>query len=538
MLTRPLTLAMAQARLGQEYFRLWQHFQLRLLGLQTEPVAAPDSGDKRFRNELWQNVPYFDFLKQFYLITSRHIYDQLTSVEGMDERDRVKVDFFTRQFLAAMSPSNFAATNPEVWDQAIKTGGRSLFEGWNNFLRDYDWKTGLLRMKQADVKAFQMGKNIAASAGKVVYQTDLMQLLQFEPTTETVLKRPLLIVPPWINKYYILDLKPTNSFIKWACDQGHTVFVISWVNPDARLAGKGFDSYLSEGTLAAVDAVERQTGERNINAIGYCIGGTLLATTLGYMAGVGDKRIAGATFFTTMTDFANPGELGIFIDEQSVSALECKMSQRGFLEGYEMASAFSMMRSQDVVWPIYINRYLLGKQPPEFDVLYWNSDSTRMPAPMHGFYLRNMYLNNLLREKGGIKILGVPIDLSKVTVPSCFVSTVDDHIAPWKSTYAGARLFGGPVRFILGGSGHVAGIINPPSANKYGFWVNDSLPASADEWFGQAVKHPGSWWPEWHRWAAALDGIRVPSRDPKNGPLPVLENAPGSYCTLRLDAEQ
>jgi polyhydroxyalkanoate synthase len=533
--TQPWRLWQANYDLWLDYARLSQYRQLRTFGARIAPVVAADPADKRFRNEMWSKELFFDWVKQLYLINARYLQRVVGDLKGMNEREWQKVDFFTRQFITATAPSNFALTNPEVWDQAKATNGRSLADGWRNMLNDFDPRTGQLRMRQADLAAFEMGKNIAATPGKVVYQTDLMQLLQFNPTTTEVLKRPLLIVPPWINKYYVLDLQPKNSFIKWATDQGHTVFVISWVNPDAKLAQKGFDAYLSEGTLAAVDAIEKQTGQSEINAIGYCIGGTLLATTLGVMAGKGDKRIAGATFFTTMTDFAEPGELGVFIDEKSVCALEKQMAKKGYLDGYEMASAFGMMRAQEFIWPFYISRYLLGKQPSAFDLLYWNSDSTRMPAKMHTFYLRNMYLHNLLREPGGITLLGTPIDLSKVTVPCCFISTIEDHIAPWKSTYAGAKRFGGPVHFVLGGSGHVGGIINPPAANKYGYRLNDALPADPEEWLKGATEHSGSWWPHWMEWISGLDEEKVAARDPRQGNLPALEEAPGSYCKLRLD---
>lgn len=533
VLIHPWSLAVAQAQFGIDVLRLIQNWQLSLSGMHPAAIAKPDAADRRFRNELWETNPFADFMKQFYLTVSRHCLAVLKSTEGMDRGDHLKASFFTRQLITAMSPSNFAATNPEVWQEALRTGGRSLIQAWQNFCRDFDWKTGLLRTKQADLTAFELGKSIAATPGKVIHQTDLMQLIQFAPSTDTVLKRPLLIVPPWINKYYVLDLQPGNSFIKWATDQGHTVFVISWVNPDEKHSRKGFDAYISEGTLAALDAIERQTGEGSINAVGYCIGGTLLAATLGCMAGAGDTRIAGATFLTTMLDFAEPGEIEVFIDENAVSALERRMSGRGFLEGFEMASAFGLLRSQEFLWPMYISQYLMGKQPAAFDILYWNSDSTRMPYLMHSFYLRKMYLENLLKKPGGIELLGVPIDLSRVKIPCCFVSTIEDHIAPWKSTYAGARLLGGKVRFILGGSGHVAGIVNPPSGGKHGYRVNDRLPADPESWLRQSEERQGSWWTEWNRWTTELDAERVRAR--QDGNLVPIEDAPGSYCRVRLD---
>jgi polyhydroxyalkanoate synthase len=368
-----------------------------------------------------------------------------------------------------------------------------------------------------------------------VFQTDLMQLIQFEPTTEEVYRRPLLIIPPWINKYYILDLRESNSFIRWALGQGHTVFVVSWVNPDKRLADKGFEDYMLEGSLAAIDAVGKATGEAQCNVIGYCLGGTLLGSTLAWLAAKGDDRIGCATFFVSLLDFSQPGELGVFIDEQQVANLEKKMNERGYLEGSEMASTFNLLRANDLVWSFVINNYLLGKDPFPFDLLYWNSDSTRMPARMHSFYLRNMYLKNLLGVPGGIELAGVPIDLSKVKLPAYFISTVEDHIAPWKTTFKGARYLGGQLRFVLGGSGHIAGIVNPPAAKKYHYWTNEAMPATAEEWFSGAQQHPGSWWEDWQRWMEAHNaGDKVPARVPGEGTLNAIEDAPGSYARLRL----
>ena len=366
----------------------------------------------------------------------------------------------------------------------------------------------------------------------MIFQTDLMQLIQYQPLTQEVCRRPLIIVPPWINKYYILDLREKNSFIRWAVSQGHTVFVISWVNPDARLAEKGFDDYMLEGPLAAMEAVEKATGERELNFIGYCLGGTLLGATLAYLANKKDQRVKSATFFVSLLDFSEPGELGVFIDEQQVANLEKKMNERGYLEGSEMASTFNLLRANDLVWSFVVNNYLLGKDPFPFDLLYWNADSTRMPARMHSFYLRNMYIKNLLGVPGGITLAGEPIDLSKVKIPAYFISTVEDHIAPWKTTYKGARYLGGPVRFVLGGSGHIAGIVNPPASKKYHYWTNDSLPESADQWFATAKQVPGSWWEDWQAWMDRqnADAPKVPARTPQNA----LEDAPGSYAMMRL----
>lgn len=537
LLSNPYKLAQNQMSLVWDYYSLWQHSMLRFMGMHPNPVAAPEKSDKRFRDEQWEEHFLFDFIKQSYLIAARHVHDTVSGVDGLDEHTQQKVNFYTRQYIDALSPSNFAVTNPEVFRETLKSNGQNLLKGLNNLLRDVEDGGGQLRVKMTDTSAFELGKNVATTPGKVVLQTDMMQLIQYTPSTDKVLKRPLLVIPPWINKFYILDLREKNSYIKWCVDQGHTVFVVSWVNPDGRLADKTFDSYLFEGVLAALDAIEQQTGEKEINAVGYCLGGTLLATTLAYLAAKRQKRIASATFFTTMTDFADPGELGVFIDEEQVTSLEKKMFERGYLEGSEMAGTFNMMRANDLIWSFVVNNYLMGKDPFPFDLLFWNSDSTRMPAKMHSFYLRKMYMENCLVKAGGIEIDGTPIDLGKIKVPCYFISAIEDHIAPWKSTYAGARNFGGPVRFVLGGSGHIAGIVNPPVANKYGYWLNPAskLPESAEAWFEGAKQQPGSWWTDWQDWVSAHDAEQTESRDPAKGKLKVLENAPGSFVKLRLD---
>ncbi|HEY3431745.1 MAG TPA: class I poly(R)-hydroxyalkanoic acid synthase [Rhodocyclaceae bacterium] len=539
MLANPYKMAQTQMNLVWDYMSLWQSSMLRFAGVQMSPVAQPAKGDNRFKDETWEEHFLFDFIKQSYLIASRHIHESVSNVEGLDANSRRKVNFFTRQFVDALSPSNFAVTNPLVLKETVQSHGQNLLKGFNNLLRDIEKGDGHLKVTMTDLNAFEMGKNVATTQGKVVFQNDLIQLMQFNPTTKEQYKKPLLIIPPWINKYYILDLREKNSYIKWATDQGHTVFCISWVNPDAHLARKSFEDYMVEGPLAALDAIEKQTGEKQVNAAGYCLGGTLLATTLAYMAAKKDNRIASATFFTTMLDFSNPGELGVFIDEETVTSLEKKMEQRGFLEGTEMAGTFNAMRANDLIWSFVVNNYLMGKEPFPFDLLFWNSDSTRMPYAMHSFYLRNMYLYNKLREKGGITIAGVPIDLSLVKVPVYFISAIEDHIAPWKSTYAGTGLFSGPIRFVLGGSGHIAGIVNPPSANKYGFWVNPqkTYPEDPDTWLTGAKQTEGSWWTDWQQWLDKLNGDeKVPARDPAKGKLKVLEDAPGSFAKFRLDA--
>jgi polyhydroxyalkanoate synthase subunit PhaC len=474
-------------------------------------------------------------VKQGYLITAHWLHDAVAKVEGLDEGTKKKVDFFTRQYIDALAPSNFALTNPEVFRETISSGGQNLVRGLHNLLDDIERGGGQLKISITDTKAFELGVNIATTPGKVVYQNELMQLIQYEPTTAKVHKRPLLIMPPWINKYYILDLREKNSMVKWAVDQGITTFVMSWVNPDAELAHKDFEHYLVEGPLAALDAIEKATGEREVNALGYCLGGTLLAAALAYMAAKKDKRIVSATFMTALVDFVRTGELEVFIDEEQVASLERKMSERGYLEGSEMSNTFNMLRSNDLIWSFVINNYLLGRDPFPFDLLHWNVDSTRMPAKMHSFYLRNMYMRNLLKKPGGIKLAGVPIDLSKIAVPTYFASAIEDHIAPWKATYSGPKLMRGKSRFVLSGSGHIAGMINPPAANKYSYWTNEKLPDAPDAWFESAKQHPGSWWNDWSTWLRPYLGKEVPARVPGKGKLKVIEASPGSYARVRAD---
>ncbi|HXH03140.1 MAG TPA: class I poly(R)-hydroxyalkanoic acid synthase [Candidatus Competibacteraceae bacterium] len=534
MMAQPGKLVEAQLNLWKSYLDLWQKSAAAFFGQQVEPAVQEEQSDKRFKHNDWEQNYLFSFIKQSYLLTARWVQDVVANVDGMDPKSKRKLEFYTRQFVDALAPTNFPITNPEVLRATIESGGENLVKGLSNLLDDLERGKGKLNIRMTDLDAFELGKNIATTPGQVIYQTELMQLLQYNPSTATVAKRPLLIVPPWINKYYILDLRPKNSFIKWAVDQGHTVFVISWVNPDERLAEKSFDDYLTEGTLAALDAIEQATGEREVNAVGYCLGGTLLAATLGYMAAKKDRRIVSATFLTTLIDFAEPGELEVFIDEEQLNALEKRMERRGYLDGAEMATTFNLLRANDLIWSFFINNYLLGREPFPFDLLYWNSDSTRMPAKMHSFYLRNMYQRNLLREPGGITLAGQAIDLSKVKTPVYFLSTIEDHIAPWKSTYAGTQLFKGPVKFVLGGSGHIAGVVNPPEAGKYCYWTNGSVPADPHAWFESAHQEQGSWWPNWQSWVSQYAGEQVPARQPGEGKLKPLEPAPGSYVKLRL----
>jgi polyhydroxyalkanoate synthase subunit PhaC len=533
MMSDPAKVANAQMALWQDYLKLWQHAAEKMAGGETEPVASPAPGDKRFKHKDWEENQVFDFLKQSYLLTADWMQRTVHDVDDLDDHTRQKAEFYTKQFADALSPTNFATMNPQVLHETMESGGENLVKGLDNLLRDLEKGDGQLSVSMTDQDAFDVGRNIATTPGKVVFQNDLIQLLQYSPSTDEVNIRPLLITPPWINKFYVLDLQPKNSFIRWAVEQGLTVFVISWVNPDEKLAAKSFEDYMLEGIIAAVDAVEEATGVSDINAIGYCIGGTLLASTLAYMAEKGDERIKSATFFTALVDFEKAGELTVFIDDEQIEAMEKSMAEKGYLEGREMATTFNMLRSNDLIWSFVVNNYLLGKDPFPFDLLYWNSDSTRMPAATHSFYLRNMYQKNLLSTPGGINLGGVDIDLGKVKVPVYILATKDDHIAPWLSSYQGTQLYSGKTKFVLSGSGHIAGVVNPPSANKYGYWTNAKLPEQPEDWLAGAKQHDGSWWPDWIKWIKTHDKNQVAARTPGDGKLDVLEDAPGSFVQIK-----
>ncbi len=530
----PSKLVHAQIGLWQDYMTLWQNTTRRMWGLQSPSVIEPNPGDPRFKDHAWKENEVFDFIRQSYLLCARYVQDVVARVDGLDPKTAQKVDFYSRQFMDAMSPSNFLLTNPEVLRKTAETGGENLLRGLTNLLSDLERGRGRLTIKLTGVEAFKLGENIAVTPGKVVFQNELMQLIQYSPSTGTVLKRPLLIAPPWINKFYVLDLRPKSSFVRWLVAQGHTVFMISWVNPDERLADKGFDDYLTGGILAALDAVEQATGEREVNAVGYCLGGTLLAGTMAWMAAVGDGRIKSATFFVTMTDFKEAGELGVFIDEEQLKSLEEKTEKRGLLEGGETAATSNMLRASDLIWSFVVNNYLLGNDPFPFDLLHWNGDSTRMPARMHSFYLRRMYQENLLCQPGGIELKGQAVDLGRIQVPAYFLSTREDHITPWRSTYCGTQLLGGRNRFVLAAGGHIAGVVNPPEGGKYSHWINNELPTDPDAWMSGATEMAGSWWPDWQRWVVALDDAHVAARVPGEGALPVIEDAPGSYVKARV----
>jgi len=534
LLSDPMPLWQAQVDAARQGLAAWQRVVERSFGLERE-TPAEGAPDKRFRDPEWRANPLFEFIRATYRIYADTLLRLALDADGIDDKTTKRIEFYTRQFIDAMAPTNFALTNPEVLRVTVESGGTNLLDGLRNFLADIDPATGQLRTRMVDKSGFRLGENIAMSPGAVVFQNELMQLIQYAPSTSRVRRRPLLIVPPWINKFYVLDLQPKNSFIRWAVGRGHTVFVISWVNPDGTLRDKDFEDYLREGPVAALDAIEQATGEREVNAIGYCIGGTLLGATLAWLRARQDTRVHSATFFTAMLDFTEPGDLGVFIDDRQIERIEQSMTKTGYLDGNEMASTFNLLRANDLIWSFVVNNYLLGKSPAPFDLLYWNSDSTRMPERMHSTYLRNMYRDNLLCKAGRMTLAGTPIDLGLVDVPSCFVSTLEDHIAPWQSTYRGAQHLGGEVTFILGRAGHVAGIINPPGPRAYGHYVGpEPGRMSAEDWLAAASAQEDSWWKTWDDWVVRHAGGEAPAREPGAGRLPALEAAPGSYVKRSL----
>jgi polyhydroxyalkanoate synthase len=522
-----------QSTLGKGFLELWAHAARRMAGQESTPVAQPDPRDKRFTDPEWSSNQFFDFLKQAYLLTAQYSDRLVKDAEGLDPLVRQKAEFYLRQIVNAIAPSNFVLTNPELLRDTLSSKGENLARGMHMLAEDIQAGHGDLRIRQTDTTFFEVGRNLASTPGKVIFENDLMQLIQYSPTTDTVLKVPILIVPPWINKFYVLDLTPDKSFIKWCVAQGLTVFVISWVNPDAHLAKKTFEDYMREGPLAALDAIKQATGATKVHAAGYCVGGTLLAITLAHMAATGDRRIMSSTFFASQVDFTYSGDLKVFADEEQISALERQMAERGYLDSRKMANTFNLMRSNDLIWPYIINNYFKGKTPPPFDLLYWNTDATRMPAANHSFYLRNCYLKNKL-ARGEMEIAGTALDLKKVKVPIYNLATREDHIAPAKSVFYGSKFFGGPVRFVLSGSGHIAGVINPPEKQKYQFWTG-TKPSGADidAWRTKATEHPGSWWPDWLEWLKSHNATTIRAKAPGSGKLKPIEDAPGRYVKVR-----
>ncbi|MFK8251608.1 class I poly(R)-hydroxyalkanoic acid synthase [Ancylobacter terrae] len=522
----------AQSRLIGGYLSLWSSTLKRLSGEEVPPVATPSPRDARFSDSEWSSNPFFDALKQTYLITSNWAEDLVKDAE-IDAHTKHKADFYVRQIAGAVSPSNFVLTNPEILRATIASKGENLVRGMKMLAEDIEAGGGDLKIRQSDNTKFQVGVNLATTPGKVVFQNELMQLIQYAPSTETVMEVPLVIVPPWINKFYVLDLNPEKSFIRWAVAQGLTVFVVSWVNPDPSHADKGFESYMRDGVLKAVEVAQEITGSKDVHTVGYCVGGTMLAITLAWLAA--RRKTAGirtATFFTAQVDFSLAGDLKVFIDEEQVSYLERKMLESGVLDGRRMANAFNMLRANDLIWPYVVNNYLKGQSPFPFDMLYWNADSTRLPAANHSFYLRNCYLENSL-AKGDLTIAGQKLDLRKIKIPTYSVATREDHIAPAVSVFLGNQLFGTPPRFVLSGSGHIAGVVNPPSRGKYEYWTGPAPSGTLEEWIAQAEMRPGSWWPDWIAWLEPQSGAQVPPREPGSEKYPPLEDAPGSYVKVR-----
>jgi polyhydroxyalkanoate synthase subunit PhaC len=522
-----------QARLGNAYLDLWASAAKRLAGEPSEPVAEPAASDKRFSDPEWTSNQFFDFLKQAYLLTTRFANQLVSEAESLDPHTRQKAEFYVRQIANAVSPSNFVLTNPELLRETFTSNAENLVRGMHMLAEDIQAGGGDLRIRQSDATTFEVGRNLAVTPGRVIFQNDIMQLIQYAPSTATVLKKPLLIVPPWINKFYVLDLTPEKSFIKWCVDQGITVFCISWVNPDAQLARKSWEDYIREGPLAALDAIKQATGEEKVHSVGYCVGGTLLAIALAAMAAQHDDRIVSATMFAAQVDFTFAGDLKVFVDKEQVELVEQRMAERGYLEGKSMVTVFNLLRSNDLIWPYIINNYVKGRSPFPFDLLYWNSDATRLPAANHSFYLRNCYLDNKL-TKGGVMIGNTPIDLKSIKIPVYNLATREDHIAPAKSVLLGSKYFGGPVRYVLSGSGHIAGVVNPPDKHKYQYWTGPKpRSANLEGWLAKATEHPGSWWPDWLAWLKHQDASEVPARVPGDGALKAIEDAPGSYVKVR-----
>ena len=531
--SQPDRMVRAQADLLSRYMDLWQATARRMAGETPEPVVTPPKGDKRFLDADWTENPVYDVMKQSYLLTSDWLQSLVGGVEGVDPLTKRRVEFFMKLLTDAFAPTNFLASNPAALREIMATGGESLARGMENFAADLARGGGQLAISQTDYEQFRIGENVATAPGKVVFENEILQLIQFAPSTDQVHQIPLVIFPPWINKFYILDLRPDNSMIRWLADQGITVFVVSWVNPDQSLAGKTFEDYLRQGIYEATDAAMTQAGVEQVNTVGYCIGGTLLSAALAHMAAKGDKRIASATFFAAQQDFTEAGDLLLFTDEAWLQDLESRMdAEGGVLSGQAMADTFNVLRSNDLIWSFFVNNYLLGKEPRPFDLLFWNSDQTRMPKALHMFYLRKFYGENAL-AKGELELDGVRLDLSSVKTPIYVQSSKEDHIAPAPSVYKGARLFGGPVTYMMSGSGHIAGVVNHPAARKYQHWTCQDLPATLQEWQAAATETPGSWWPHWIEWLRGHSGPLVPARDPAAGPLAPIEEAPGRYVKVK-----
>ncbi|TAE82944.1 MAG: class I poly(R)-hydroxyalkanoic acid synthase [Alphaproteobacteria bacterium] len=519
---------------------LWQNTMEQFLngGVSSSVVTAPTIDDKRFADESWNNNIFFDYIKKQYLMTASWMNDSLHKLghDADDAHTNDKVNFYTKQWVDAIAPSNFMITNPEVLKASLESNGETILKGLINLREDFERGKGRLAISTTDNNAFTIGVNIAATPGHVIFQNHLMQILHYTPRTEHVRPTPMLLIPAWINKFYIFDMQEKNSLVRWMLDEGYQVFVVSWVNPEAQHRDIAFADYVTLGVMKAMQVAREVTASEKVACVGYCLGGTLLATTLAYLHAKGEQeQVASATYLTTMLDFSDPGELGVFIDEEQIQGIEAKMDRTGYLEGADMAATFSLLRSNNMIWSFVVNNYLLGKEPFPFDLLYWNSDSTRMAQTMHSYCLRNFYLHNRLVQSGSLEVHGVAIDLSSIRTPSFFLSTREDHIAPWQSTFAATRHYGGDMCFVLAGSGHIAGVINPPTKNKYSYWTHPlDRTMKPEQWLSDATEHAGSWWGHWHEWQHPHVGAAtkaVPS--PLHGSYQPIEAAPGSYVRMR-----
>ncbi|MGF1847827.1 class I poly(R)-hydroxyalkanoic acid synthase [Vibrio lentus] len=525
---QPAVLLQLQSQWWEQQLQIWQN--AALMG-NTESVITENRGDKRFIDDAWKNDPFYSFIKQSYLLFSKSYIDTINSIEGIDEKTKERVAFFSRQAINAMSPSNFIATNPELMKLTLERNGENLLDGLEQLQADVEASADILKIRMTNNNAFRLGVDVANTEGDVVFQNDLFELIQYHPKTPQVNATPLLIVPPFINKYYILDLREKNSMVRWLLEQGHSVFMMSWRNPGEAQKDQEFGDYVTEGVVKAVTAIEDITGKEQINAAGYCIGGTVLASTVAYYAAKRmKKRIKTATFFTTLLDFSQPGEVGAYINDTIIDAIEKQNNAKGYMDGRSLSVTFSLLRENSLYWNYYIDNYLKGSSPMEFDLLYWNSDSTNVAAKCHNFLLRELYLENKLVQDKGVKVGGVWIDLNKIKIPSYFISAKEDHIALWQGTYRGALNTGGNKTFVLGESGHIAGIVNHPEKKKYGYWLNDNLDDSADEWLNNASHNEGSWWTHWDQWLQGFEADEKIEPFNQGSELhPVIGKAPGNY---------
>lgn len=534
---QPATLVKIQMSWWENQLKIWQNIALTE---SNEQVVSADKTDKRFSDEAWQKEMLFNFIKQSYLLYSKTMFEMIDSVEGLDPKEKERLTFFTRQAINSMSPSNFVLTNPELLKLTLEKNGENLVNGLQQMRKDMETSADVLRISMTADDAFQLGEQIAATPGDVVFKNEIFELIQFRPKTAQIFETPLLIVPPFINKYYILDLREKNSMINWLVEKGYCVFTVSWRNPGKEQAEIGFENYVLDGVVKAVSVIEDITGQEQIHAAGYCIGGTVLGCAVSYYAAKRMKpRIKTASYFTTLLDFSLPGEVGNYINEPLISALEMQTNAKGYMDGRTMSVIFSLLRENTLYWNYYVENYLKGSCPADFDILYWNGDSTNITAAAHSFLMRELYLNNKLMEPRGLKIGGVYMDLKKIMTPSYFISTIDDHIALWQGTYKGALKPGGNTTFVLGGSGHIAGIVNPPSRNKYEYWVNNKLCDNADEWLKGADNHKGSWWPHWQNWLTGKSSdVMVEPYQQGSAAHPVIANAPGEYVKQRIPFDE